>query len=233
MKNIIIEDIDVEVAKKKIKNIRISIQPPDGKVKLSVPYNMNEDEVRIFLISKLSWIKKHKSKFKLQERQRPNEFLSGEIHYLFGKEYLLNVLEASGKQYVEIDADRYINLYIRQNSTKEKREKIMIQWYREELKKIIPKYIGKWEAVIGVKVEDWGVKLMKTRWGTCNIQAKRIWINLEFAKKDTIFLDYIIVHEMVHLLERKHNDNFKFYMDKFLPNWRKIQSELNGMVYEA
>lgn len=233
MNNILINDIDVEVIKKKIKNIRLTVHPPNGVVKLSVPYSMTDEEVRSFVRSKLTWIKKQKSKFKSQEREIIQEFISGEIHYFFGKEYILNVLETLGKQHVEIHKDRYINLYIRPNSTKEKREKVMVEWYRGELKSIIPEYIEKWEAIIGVKVEDWGVKLMKTRWGTCNVQAKRIWINLEFAKKDTSFLDYIIVHEMVHLLERKHNDNFKSYMDKFLPNWRKVQAELNGMTYEG
>ena len=143
------------------------------------------------------------------------------------------MLETSGKQYVEINNKKDINLYVRANSTKEKREKIMLEWYREELKNLIPSYIEKWEPIMGVKVEDFGVKQMKTKWGSCNIGAKRIWINLELAKKTPRCLEYIVVHEMVHLLERKHNDIFKGYMDKFLPNWRSIKAELNGLIFEG
>lgn len=228
-----ISDMEVEVIKKNIKNIRLSVHPPNGRVRLSVPHRMNDEEIKNFLISKLSWIEKQKARFKIQEAPIPDEFLSGEDHYFFGNKYMLKVAETSGKQHVKIYNNENINLYIRPNSRKEKREKVMNEWYREELKKVIPEYIEKWEPIIGVKVEDWGVKLMKTRWGTCNIQAKRIWINLELAKKNPRCLEYLIVHEMVHLLERKHNDNFRSYMDKFLPNWREIQAELNGLIYKG
>jgi hypothetical protein len=126
-----------------------------------------------------------------------------------------------------------MDLYVRPGHTKEKRERIVSQWYREELKHLIPEYIKKWEDTIGVTVNEWGVKLMKTKWGTCNEQDKRIWINLELAKKNPRCLEYIIVHEMVHLLERHHNDRFKAYMDEFLPNWKSIRDELNEMIYES
>lgn len=233
MNSIVINNIDIEIVKKKIKNIHLSVHPPNGRVRLAVPEKMDEEAIRIFAISKLSWIKKQKTKFHLQERQPAREFLSGESHYFFGTRYLLNVVETTGKQHVEIKSNKDINLYIRLNSTKEKREKIMIEWYREQLKNIIPEYIEKWESIIGVKVEDWGVRLMKTKWGSCNIRDKRIWINLELAKKNPRCLEYIIVHEMVHLLERKHNDRFRAYMDKFSPNWRNIKAELNGLIYES
>ena len=126
-----------------------------------------------------------------------------------------------------------MDLYVRPGHTKEKRERIVSQWYREELKRLIPEYIEKWEDTIGVTVNEWGIKLMKTKWGTCNEQDKRIWINLELAKKNPRCLEYIIVHEMVHLLERHHNDRFKAYMDEFLPNWKSIRDELNEMIYES
>jgi predicted metal-dependent hydrolase len=126
-----------------------------------------------------------------------------------------------------------MDLYVRPGQTIEKRERIVSQWYREELKRLIPEYIEKWEDTIGVTVNEWGVKLMKTKWGTCNEQDKRIWINLELAKKNPKCLEYIIVHEMVHLLERNHNDRFKAYMDEFLPNWKSIRDELNEMIYES
>ncbi|WP_366922784.1 M48 family metallopeptidase [Metallumcola ferriviriculae] len=233
MNSIMISNIAIEVIRKKIKNINLSVHPPDGRVRLAVPEKMDEEAIKLFAISKLSWIKKQRGKFDLQDRQSIRKFLSGESHYFFGTRYLLNVVETSGKQHVELRNKKYIDLYIRPNSTKEKREKVMTAWYREQLKSIIPEYIIKWEEVIGVSVKDWGVKLMKTRWGTCNTMAQRIWLNLELAKTNPRCLEFIIVHEMVHLLERSHNDRFKAYMDKFLPNWRSIRDELNGLIYES
>lgn len=233
MNGIVINDIEIEVIRKNIKNVHLSVHPPNGRVRLAVPQKMEEEAIRLFAISKLSWIKKQRSKYNLQERQSVREFLSGESHYFMGTRYLLNVVETSGKQYVELKNKKYINLYVRPNSTKEKRERIMSQWYRNQLKMLIPEYIEKWEEIIGVKVEEWGVKLMKTKWGTCNIEAKRIWLNLELAKKNPRCLEFITVHEMVHLLERKHNERFKAYMDKFLPNWQSIRDELNDLIYES
>lgn len=233
MNNIVINDIEIEVIKKNIKNVHLSVHPPAGRVRLAAPENMDEEAIRLFAISKLSWIKKQRKEFDIQERQSIREFLSGESHYFMGTRYLLNVIESSEKQRVELRNKKYMDLYVRPGHTIEKRERIVSQWYREELKRLIPEYIEKWEDTIGVTVNEWGVKLMKTKWGTCNEQDKRIWINLELAKKNPRCLEYIIVHEMVHLLERYHNDRFKAYMDEFLPNWKSIRDELNEMIYES
>jgi hypothetical protein len=233
MDNIVVGDIEIEIVKKEIKNVHLSVHPPDGRVRLAVPEKMDEEAIRIFAISKLSWIKKQRKKFGRQERQTAREFLSGESHYFMGNRYLLNVVEIKGKQHVEISGARKMNLYARPSSTRDKREKIMTEWYRGQLKSLIPEYIAKWEKTMGVSVNEWGVKLMKTKWGTCNAQAKRIWVNLELAKKNPRCLEYIIVHEMVHLLERNHNERFNAYMDKFLPNWKIIRNELNEMTYES
>ena len=224
--NITIENIDIELIRKNIKNIHLSVHPPDGRVRLSVPKRMDDEAVRLFVISKLSWINKHKKKYSLLERQAEIEFLSGESHYFLGSRYILNIIETTGKQRVQLRDDKYIDLYVRENSTKEKREKIMSDWYRQNLKLLIPGYIVKWEKIIGVTVNDWGVKHMKTRWGTCNVRDKRIWINLELAKKNNRCLEYIVVHEMVHFLERHHNQVFKGYMNEFLPNWKSIKNEM-------
>ena len=233
MNNIVINDIEIEVIKKNIKNVHLSVHPPAGRVRLAAPENMDEEAIRLFAISKLSWIKKQRKEFDTQERQSVREFLSGESHYFMGTRYLLNVIESSEKQRVELRNKKYMDLYVRPGHTKGKRERIVSQWYREELKRLIPEYIEKWEGTIGVTVNEWGVKLMKTKWGTCNERDKRIWINLELAKKNPRCLEYIIVHEMVHLLERHHNDRFKAYMDEFLPNWKSIRDELNEMIYES
>lgn len=230
--NIITNNIEIQVTKKKIKNIRLSVHPPDGRVKLSVPEKMDDVAIQNFITSKISWIEKQKSKFLLQDKQIEYMFISGEEHLFLGKNYILNVLETSGKQYVELVDNKNFHLYVKPNSTTEIREKLINEWYREQLKILIPVYIDKWEPIMGVNVEEFGVKLMKTRWGTCNTQAKRIWINLELAKKSPRCLEYIIVHEMTHLLERGHNVRFYAHMDKFLPNWKSIRAELNGMKYE-
>jgi predicted metal-dependent hydrolase len=228
MDKITVGNIEIDLIRKNIKNIHLSVYPPDGRVRLAVPERMNDEAVRLFAVSKLAWITKQRKKFSEQDRQTVRKFVSGESHYYFGTRYLLNVVETTGKQHIELRTNKYIDLYVRPESTVEKREKIMYDWYRQSLKKIIPAYIKKWEEIMRVTVNDWGVKLMKTKWGTCNVKDKRIWINLELAKKNPRCLEYIIVHEMVHLLERHHNEKYKAYMDKFLPNWKSIKDELNS-----
>ncbi|WP_412178694.1 M48 family metallopeptidase [Sedimentibacter sp.] len=233
MDKITVSNIDIDLVRKKIKNIHLSVYPPDGRVRLAVPEKMNDEAVRVFAVSKLAWIMKQRKKFSAQDRQTEREFISGESHYYFGERCLLNVIETNGKQHVELRGNKYIDLYVRPGSTVDKREKIMSDWYRQNIKAIIPDYINKWEDIIGVSVNDWGVKLMKTKWGTCNVQDKRIWINLELAKKNPRCIEYIVVHEMVHLLERHHNDTFKAYMTKFLSNWKSIKDELNGLTFDS
>lgn len=227
MNKLTIEDIDIEVVKKNVKNINLSVHPPDGRVKLSAPKSMDNDSIRRFVTSKIPWIKKHKDKFKNQVREIPKRFISGETHYFQGNEYLLNLVETNSKHRVEIVNNTTINLYIGKDSTKEKRENIMNEWYRDELKLLIPKYISKWEEVMNVSVDEWKIRKMKNIWGSCHIHNKKILINLELAKKDLIYLEYVIVHEMVHLLERYHNDKFRSYMDKFLPDWRNYNAGIN------
>lgn len=233
MNSIVVKDIVIEVIKKNIKNVHLSVHPPAGRVRLAAPENMDEEAIRLFAISKLSWIKKQRKEFDAQERQSAREFLSGESHYFMGTRYLLNVIESSGKQRVELRNKKYMDIYVRSGHTREKRERILSQWYRDNLKSIIPEYIMKWEKIIGVDVADWGIKLMKTKWGTCNEKDKRIWINLELAKKNPRCLEYVIVHEMVHLLEKQHNDRFKSHISDFLPNWKSIREEVNEMIFES
>jgi predicted metal-dependent hydrolase len=231
---LVVADIEVQLIKKNIKNLYLSVLPPDGQVRISAPKKMDDEAIRLFVVSKLSWIKKQRAKFQNQERQPERELVSGESHYLWGERYLLNVIYTDKrKQGVEIRNKTYLDLFVRENSDKEQRQKVMREWYRRELKAVIPSIIQKWEPVMGVKVQDWGVKLMKTKWGSCNTKAGRIWLNLELAKKNPACLEYTVVHEMVHLLERLHNERFVAYMDEFLPNWRSIKAELNGLIYDG
>ncbi len=230
MDKITVENIDIELLRKKIKNIHLTVYPPDGRISLSVPKQMDDEAVRNFVVSKLDWINKQKSKLTTQEVQTEREYISGESHYFLGSKYLLNIIETTGKQHVELTNNKCLDLHARSGCSAENREKILSEWYRQNLKEIIPPLIEKWEKIIGVNVNDFGIKLMKTRWGTCNIRDGRIWLNLELAKKNPRCIEYIVVHEMVHLLEKYHNQNFKNYMNKFLPDWKVIKNELNGLA---
>ena len=222
-------NIQIEVVKKNIKNIHLAVYPPNGLVRLASPLDVQEETIKLFAISKLAWIKRQQRKYEKFERQSPRNYIERESHYFFGKRYLLKIIESDKPKKVEIKTKTYINLYARPNSTLNQREDILIEWYRAEIKKVVPELIRKWENKIGVSSNGWGVKQMKTKWGACNIEAKKIWLNLELAKKPVNCLEYIIVHELVHLLERNHNEVFFNYMNKFLPKWKLYKNELNRL----
>lgn len=229
MEQITISGISIDVVRKNIKNIHLAVYPPTGRVRIAAPLTVNEDTIRLFAISKLAWIKRNQRKFEAQERTTPREYKQRESHYFQGIRYLLNVIEQDASPKVVLRSKTYIDLYVRPETPTGKRHEIITEWYRAQLKQQIPELIDKWEKITGVNVKKWQVKQMKTKWGSCNIEEKKIWINLELAKKPEQCLEYIIVHEIVHLLERHHNERFLFYMDKFLPNWRKLKTELNKL----
>ena len=187
---------------------------------------MDLDTIRVFAISKLNWIKKQQAKLKNQEREAPREFLNRESHYFKGKRYLLRIIEQDAAPMVELKHSK-IKLFVRPQTSKEKMKYILDEWYRSQLKTSLPALIEKWEKKMHVRVNEFGIKKMKTKWGTCNRAAKRIWLNLELAKKPAECLEYIVVHEMVHLLERNHNDRFIALMNEFMPKWRFYKEELN------
>ena len=228
MQEIQLGDISVEITQKDIKNVHLSVYPPFGQVKIAAPERMDLDTIRIYAISKLSWIRKQQAKIKAQKREAPREYLTKESHYYFGKRYLLKVIEHNLSPVVKLKHNT-IELYIRPETSTEKRKEILEEWYRAQLKVKIPELISKWETVMAVKVNDFGIKKMKTKWGTCNIGAKRIWLNLELAKKPIQCIEYIIVHELTHLLERNHNTRFVAIMNTYLPNWKELKVELNKL----
>ena len=230
MPQIELGNIIIDVEQKDIKNIHLSVYPPDGKVKIAAPERMDLDTIRVFAINKLKWIKKQQQTFRNQVREAPREYLSKESHYFQGKRYLLKIIEQDTKPKVVLKHSK-LELYVRPNTSSEKRKEIIEEWYRDEMKNTIPKMIEKWEKKIGVIANEFGVKKMRTKWGTCNIEAKRIWLNLELAKKPLECLEYIVVHELVHLLERKHNDTFIKYMNEFMPKWRFYRDELNYLPF--
>jgi len=224
---IIIDNIFVDVIRKNIKHLYFAVYPPNGRVRVSVPLRFDEEAVRKAVTAKLPWIKRQQAKFEGWEKLSPLAYVSRENHYFQGQRYLLNVIYHDGPPNVVIHNNATLDLFVRTGSDARKRERALIAWYRQQLKEAIPPLIAKWEPVIGENVAEWGVKRMKTRWGSCNIKARRIWLNLELIKKPVHCLEYIIVHEMVHLLERLHTDRFVTYMDEFMPQWRHFQDELN------
>jgi len=217
----------VDVVRKDIKNLHLAVYPPAGRVRIATPLKVDDESVRLFAISKLAWIRKQQTKFRNQQRQSRREYVYRESHYFQGNRYLLNIIEHAAPPKVILRNKAYIDLYVREGSSQRQRQKVMTEWYRGRLKEQIPPLIEKWQNIIGVRVKEWGIKQMKTRWGTCNIKAKRIWLNLELAKKPKHCLEYILVHEMLHLLERHHSDRFIAYLDEFIPQWRPYKEELN------
>jgi predicted metal-dependent hydrolase len=220
-----IGNISVEITKKNIRNLHLRVTPPTGSVRISAPTRMNLETIRVFAVSKLGWIKKHQARLKHQVREASKEFISGETHIYLGKRYLLNVLERNQPSKVVLKHET-IELVVRPNTGLNKRREIFDNWYRQRLKELIPELISKYEKKMSVKVTEFGVKKMKTRWGSCNVKVKRIWLNLELAKKSKECIEYLVVHEMAHLLERKHNAKFRAIMDTYLPNWRLVEVEL-------
>lgn len=226
MQQLMLGDIPVDVVHKDIKHLHLSVYPPTGKVRISAPQRMKLDTIRVFAISKMGWIRKQKSRLLKQNREAPREYLNRESHYYLGRRYLLRLIERRPISAVIIKHDT-IEIHHRGSSSPEKARNVLESWYRSRLRELSSEYISKWEPLLNVKVNDLGIKKMKTKWGTCNREAGRIWLNLELAKKPVECMEYIIVHEMVHFLERKHNDVFVSYMNKHLPKWKYFREELN------
>jgi predicted metal-dependent hydrolase len=221
-------DIDIEVTLKAIKNVHLSVYPPYGKVKVAAPSRMSIENIKIYTISKLGWIKEQQKKFKSQIRESKREYLTKESHYYLGQRYMLKINEINSAPSV-ILRHKTIELYIRPQTSKLKMHLVLEDWYRSELKLIIQELITKWEKKIGVKSESFGIRKMKTKWGSCNTDTKSVLLNLELAKKPYQCIEYIVVHELVHLLERRHNDRFITLMNRFLPEWKQLKNDLNRL----
>lgn len=226
-KTIEVSGIPVIVERKKIKNMYIRVLPPDGQVKVSAPYRASDTVIQGFIISHLNWISKAKERIAKQPVLVEYQYVTGEQHALWGKSYVLGVVTSESKNYVGLSDDRMI-LHIHDNSTAEQRKQVIEEWYRNELKKAIPDALERCVQIVGKRPNEWRIKNMKTKWGTCNIMKKRIWLNLQLAKKPPECLDYVITHELVHLYEKNHNQAFRAYMDQFYPDWRNVKKRLNS-----
>lgn len=230
MTEIRVGDIPIAILQKNIKNVHLSVLPPLGDVRISAPLHMDLETIRIFAISKLAWIKQRQNKMRAQERETPRDYINRESHYYLGKRYLLKVKEKNAPPNV-IQHHEILEMNIRPASGIDKKEAVLADFYRQRLKELIPEYVAKWEKILNVHVHEFGIKKMKTRWGTCNTAENRIWLNLELAKKPKECIEYIVVHEMMHLKERHHNREYVAMMNHYLPQWKNYKEKLNDLSF--
>jgi predicted metal-dependent hydrolase len=216
--------VDIEL--KNIKNIHLSVYPPTGRVRISAPERMDLSTIRVYVISKLGWIKQQQLKFQVQERETKREYLERESHYVWGDRYLLHIIEIERAPYIDLSHKNMI-LGIRPGSSEKRRKDVVEEWYRGQVKEVAKPLIARWEVLMGVKVNRLYVQRMKTRWGTCNPRAGSIRLNTELAKKPRECIEYVIVHELAHLIEPSHNARFISVLDRFLPHWQQLKDELN------
>ena len=219
--------ISVEIVRKRIKHLHLSVHPPEGRVRVAAPMRLDDDAVRAAVISRLAWIRRKRAEFARQPRQSRREFVSGESHYFEGRCYRLAVVESTGRTGIRLRNNAWMEMRVRPATGRDAREGMLYRWYRARLRDRVPEVLAEWEPRIGVRVADWRIRRMKTRWGTCNAAARRIWLNSELAKKPLPCLEYVVVHEMIHLIEPSHNERFREIIDGAMPGWPLRADELN------
>lgn len=227
--HITVRGIRVQIERKDIKNLHLGVYPPNGRVRVAAPLVVSDDAVRLAVVGKLGWIKRQQAKFADQPRQSAREMVNGESHYFLGRRYRLRVHEQPGKQYVALRGNASLDLFVNPGRTTEQRQAVLLRWYRQQLNELTPPLVDRWETTLGVRAKTWGIKRMKTKWGSCNPVSKRLWFNLELAKKPLQCLEYIVAHELVHLLERNHTERFRALLDQHLPAWQQAREVLNQM----
>ena len=225
-----IAGISVEVCKKEIKNMHLYVKPPDGRVVVSAPLSMSDEAIERFVRTRTNWIRQQIARFDNQPRQSEREYVSGETLYVWGRQYYLQT-EYGNKNSIVLSGDKTI-LTVRKESTAEQRDNYIREWYREMLKEEVSRILPKWESKTGLRASSWQTKYMTTRWGTCNTSTGKIWFNVQLAKKTPECLEYIILHELTHLVEKKHDKRFIALMDRYMPMWREIKRTLNGQTLD-
>jgi predicted metal-dependent hydrolase len=223
----LIAGIRVDVQRKDIKNLHVGVYPPAGRVRVAAPLSLDDEAVRLAVISRLGWIRRQQSGFEQQERQSQREFVSGESHYFRGRRYRLQVVERPGPASVAARNNTVLSMQVPPGFDADRRADLLDRWYRNQLRAEIPGLLGKWLPKLGVQSPEVRIKKLKTLWGSCNAEAGRVWLNLELIKKPPACLEFILVHELAHLLERHHNDRFLDIMDRAMPTWRVSREELN------
>ena len=226
----VVAGIEVELVQKDIKNLHLAVYPPNGRVRLAAPMDVNEKTLELYVTSKIPWIRKQQRLFAKMDRQSPRQYVNRESHYFLGKRYLLRVHETDHPYRhakVVCKTKTYIDVYVKEDSSTAQRAELMKEWYRAKLKEILSELVPKWEDILNVKANQVKVHTMKTKWGSCNTDNGNILFNIELAKKPIECIEYVVVHELLHLIERKHSDLFKAYLDKYVPNWRYVKAQLN------
>ncbi|KUG07809.1 M48 family metallopeptidase [Solirubrum puertoriconensis] len=226
MPQLLVDNLAVEVVRKNIRTLRLTVYAPDGRVRVAVPLRTPEEDIRQLVVAREPWIRKHQERFRQQTRPLPLQYQAGETHYYLGQAYTLQLHTTTGTPHIVLEGSN-LHLHEKSGTTAPQRQQLLTAWYRARLKEQLPILLAHWEPIVGAQAREWGVKQMKTRWGTCNIRAKRIWLNLELVKHPPHCLAYVVVHELVHLHERLHNSRFWGLMDEFMPNWRQFRNELN------
>ena len=226
-----VANISIEVIKKNIKNMHLSVLPPDGKVRVSAPVTLSDDSIAMFVRTKLDWIRKQQETFRNQPRQSERQYVSGETVYVWGKQYFLQVEYSYKGNNLVLSGDRAI-LTVRKESTTQQRENFVNEWYRTLLKAEIAKLLPKWEKITGLYCSSWQTKYMTTKWGTCNTASKKIWLNLQLAKKPPECLEYVILHELAHLQVKDHGPAFIAILDQYMPYWRERKRQLNNSTLD-
>ena len=221
-----VRGIDVDVIYKDIKNLHIGVYPPMGRVRVAAPTRLDDDQVRLAVIQRLPWIKRQRAQLRSTDRQSEREMVTGESHYVWGVRRRLKVVERPGRAHVEVDGDRLI-LYVSSDRNAEQRRAVLDTWYRTQLREAIPGMISIWESKLDTRVPDWIIRRMRTKWGTCNRETRRLTFNVELAKKNPDCLEYIVVHEMMHYFARNHGERFTKLMDEAMPDWRTRRDRLN------
>lgn len=222
-----VRGIDIDVVYKDIKHLHIGVYPPVGRVRVAAPSRFDDDTIRLAVVQRLPWIRRQRKEMAGAARQSTREMVTGESHYVWGMRKRLNVIERPGTPHIELDGARLV-LYASVNSTAEQRRAVLDRWYRAQLRSELPDLISSWESELGVTVPKWTIRKMKTKWGSCNRETHAVWFNVELAKKNPVCLEYIVVHELMHYLERSHGEKFAALMDNHLPDWRIRRDELNG-----
>jgi predicted metal-dependent hydrolase len=221
-----VDGVSVHVVRRPIKHLHLGVYPPEGRVRVAAPFRISDEAVRLAVVGKWGWVKRQIEKFIAQPRQSPREMVSGESHYFLGNRYRLRVLYVPGKMRVLLKKMSLV-LYVPPGTTVVQRETLLQRWHRAQLKGMVPPLLMKWQSLLGLESVGWNIKQMKTRWGTMNIPARRMWLNLELAKKPEKCLEYVIVHELLHLFERKHNARFVSMMKQHIPQWEYMRQVLN------
>lgn len=229
---IFIGDLSIAVTRKHIKNVHLSVHPPEGRVTLSAPEETRLEVARAYAITKLGWIREQQDRLRAQARETDRQFVERESHYLWGRRHLLTVVEKDEKPFVRVDHKR-ITLFVRPGSDKLKRAEIIHEWHKSLLHELIPALIDKWKPKIGVKVSAYFLQRMKTKWGSCNPVDRHIRINTELVKKPKDLVEYVVVHELIHLIEPTHSDRFILLLTEHFPTWREARAELNELPLSA